>query len=365
MQSRIVILFFILAFGTSFFNCTQQEKKKAGQSSAIDSVAVINLKKLPLLKKLTFPAELIPVERAEISARMQGYVKELKVDIGDQVKKGEILVILDAPELIASYAQASAEAQTVYAKHLTSKDRYKRYMNASKVAGTMSAAEMESAKNQMLADSSAAEAARSKLNISSQLKDYLILRSPFDGIVTQRNADKGTLTGTSGSKPILMIENVGVLRLRIPVPETYSAAIPDTSVVKFAVDALPGKIFQATLSRKSGSISLSNRTETWEFTVQNPGKVLKSGMYANATLQLGREELSFLVPTSAVVTNLEKKFVIRLKDGQTEWVDVKTGFNQNDKIEIFGSLQEGDNLLTSASDEIKPGMKLKAKATKK
>ena len=365
MQSRIVILFFILAFSTSLFNCSQQEKKKVGPGSALDSVAVFNLKKLPLLKKITVPAELIPMERAEIYAKMQGYVKELKVDIGDQVKKGEILVILDAPELIASYTQSSAEAQSAYARQLTSTDRYKRFLNASRVAGTMALAEMESAKNQMLADSSAAEAAKSKLKANSQLKDYLVLRSPFDGIVTQRNADRGTLTGTSGSKPIFVIENVDMLRLRIPVPETYSAAISDTSVVNFTVDALPGKICQATLSRKSGSISLSNRTETWEFTVQNPAKILKSGMYANATLRLGRGELSFQVPSSSIVTNLERKFVIRLKDGQAEWVDVRTGFNQNDKVEIFGAVQEDDLLLTSASDEIKPGTKLKAKGLKK
>ena len=365
MQSRIVILFFILAFSTSLVNCSQQEKKKVGPGSALDSVAVFSLKKLPLLKKITFPAELIPMERAEIYAKMQGFVKELKVDIGDQVKKGEILVILDAPELIASYAQAAAEAQTAYARQLTSTDRYKRFLNASRVAGTMALAEMESAKNQMLADSSAAEAAKSKLSVNNQLKEYLVIRSPFDGIVTQRNADRGNLTGTSGSKPIFVIENVGVLRLRIPVPETYSAAISDTSVVNFIVDALPGKVYQATLSRKSGSISLSNRTETWEFIAQNPSKMLKSGMYANATLRLGREELSFLVPFSAIVTNLEKKFVVRLKDGQTEWVDVKTGFNQNDKVEIFGAVQEGDFLLSSASDEIKPGTKLKAKGSNK
>ena len=147
MQSRIVILFFILAFSTSLFNCSQQEKKKVGPGSALDSVAVFNLKKLPLLKKITVPAELIPMERAEIYAKMQGYVKELKVDIGDQVKKGEILVILDAPELIASYTQSSAEAQSAYARQLTSTDRYKRFLNASRVAGTMALAEMESAKN--------------------------------------------------------------------------------------------------------------------------------------------------------------------------------------------------------------------------
>jgi len=81
-------------------------------------------------------------------------------------------------------------------------------------------------------------------------------------------------------------------------------------------------------------------------------------MFANATLKMGRGELSFLVPASAIVTNLERRFVIRLADGKAEWIDVKNGFSQNDKIEIFGSLHEGDLLLSSATDEIKPGTKL-------
>jgi RND family efflux transporter MFP subunit len=158
---------------------------------------------------------------------------------------------------------------------------------------------------------------------------------------------------------------VSILRLRIPVPEVYTTAISDTSVVNFTVDAMPGKIFTATLSRKSGSISLANRTETWEFIFPNKEKTLKPGMFANAAIRLGREELSFMVPASAVTTTLEKKFVIRLSNGVAEYVDVKTGFNQNDKLEIFGAINEGDIILSAATDEIKPGTKLVGKAVKK
>ena len=86
-------------------------------------------------------------------------------------------------------------------------------------------------------------------------------------------------------------------------------------------------------------------------------------MFANATLNLGREERSFLVPSSAIATNLERRFVIRLREGKAEWIDVKNGFNQNDRIEIFGALQEGDLLLNNATDEIKPGTKLSPKIT--
>ncbi|MDO9186226.1 MAG: efflux RND transporter periplasmic adaptor subunit [Bacteroidia bacterium] len=348
----------IITFGLLITSCSQNDSKQEAKKQVVDSIAVFTLKKEPVNKQILFPAELTSFERAEIYAKVGGYINELKVDIGDRVEKGQVLVILDAPELISNYAQANSDVQTARSKYQTSLDAYKRILNAAKVNGTIATGELERVKNQMSADSSSLESAKSKLNANAQLKDYLTIRSPFNGIVTQRNVDPGTLVGTNNTKPLLIVENVSMLRLRIPVPEVYTAAIPDTSVIKFSVDAQPGKTYTAILSRKSGAINLVNRTETWEFIYQNTNNQLKAGMFANASIKLGRKELSFLVPASAIVTNQEKRFVIRLKDGKAEWIDVKNGISQNDKVEIFGFLNEGDIILIRATDEIKPETKL-------
>ncbi|HTF30629.1 MAG TPA: efflux RND transporter periplasmic adaptor subunit, partial [Flavitalea sp.] len=322
-----------------------------------DSVTVFTLKKEPVTKQVNFPAELTSLERAEIFAKVSGYIKSVKADIGDRVQKGQVLAILEAPEFSSDYSQANANAQTAYSKFAGSLDTYKRILNASKVDGTIAANELEKAKSQMMADSSSLEAAKSRLTSIAQLRDYLTIRAPFSGIITQRNVDVGTLVGTNNTKPLLVLENNSSLRLRIPVPEAYTAAIPDTSYINFIVDAQPNTTFKAKLSRKAGSLNLSNRTETWEYLYLNSGNQLKSGMYANALLKLGRKENSFVVPSTAVATNLEKRFVIRLKDGQAEWVDVRNGITMNDKVEIFGNLNEGDLLLVRATDEIKQGTK--------
>lgn len=358
MKFSILTIFSVFATSLFITSCSSTNEKKETKDAPLDSVAVFPLKKEQVNKQLIFPAELIPLEKAEIYAKVSGYINELKVDIGDKVEKGQVLAILDAPEIISNYAQANSDAQSARSKYQTGLDGYKRILNASKVNGTIAAGELESAKNKMLSDSSSYEAAKAKLNANAQLKDYLTIRSPFSGIITQRNADAGTLVSASNAKPLLVVENVSALRLRIPVPEAYTAAIPDTTIIKFSVDAQPGKTFIAELSRKSGAINLVNRTETWEFIYQNKDNKLKSGMYANATIKMGREDLSFLVPTSAVTTNQERKFVIRLKDGLADWVDVKSGISQKDKMEIFGSLNEGDMLLVRATDEIKPETKL-------
>ena len=361
MKFSHIIVLAVAAASTLIAGCSQNNSKRKVKQSSVDSVAVFSLKKEQINKQITFPAELTPLERAEIYAKVSGYINEFKVDIGDRVKKGQVLANLDAPELISNYAQINSDEQTARSKYQTSLDAYKRFLNASKVSGTISAEEMEKAKNLVLSDSSALEAAKSKLNANAQIKDYLTIQAPFNGIITQRNFDPGTLVGTNNSKPLLVVENTETLRLRVPVPEAYTMSIPDTSVIRFTVDAQPGKIFTATLSRKSGSINLSNRTETWEYIYQNTNNQLKSGMFATASIKFGRKELSFLVPESAVVTNLEKRFVIRLKNNKAELVDVTNGISQDDKVEIFGMLSEGDILLVRATDEIKPGTKLTGK----
>jgi len=345
--------------------CKQnQGSKEAAAQAGIDSAAIFLLRKDTVNKQVTFPAELIPLERAEIFAKVSGYVGTLKVDIGDKVSKGQLLAVLEAPETVASYAQANADVQTARSKYLGSLDAYKRIVNAAKVEGTIAAGELEKARSLMMADSAALNATRSKTNAFAQLKDYLTIRAPFSGIVTQRNVDPGTLVSAGNPKPLLVVENISTLRLRVPVPESYTAANAETSTINFTVDAQPDVTYQAKLSRKAGALNLANRTETWEFLFSNSDHQLKSGMFANAILKLGRKAPSFLVPASAVATNLEKRFVIRLKNGKAEWVDVRNGMSLGDRTEIFGDLSEQDTLLIRATDEIKAGTALAPKFLK-
>ena len=354
----------ILVASVLFNACTSDNKEQQTKPVAQDSTTVFILQKQEVNKKFSFPSELTPLERAEIFAKVSGYIKTVKVDIGDKVQQGQVLAIIEAPEMLSNYAQASADVQFANSKYIASLDAFTRIENAAKVNGTVATGELEKSRNQMLADKAAHEATKAKLNAYAQLKDYLTIRSPFSGTIVQRNADIGTLVGTANNKPILVIENTATLRLKVPVQEAYTTAIPDSSFISFTVDAQPDKKYFAKLSRKTGAINKDNRTETWEFIYNNSKQELKSGMYANATMKLGRSGTSFVVAPSAIATTLEKRFVIRLKDGKTEWIDVRNGMNTGDKIEIFGSLNEGDTLLMKATDEIKEGTKLIARLKK-
>ncbi len=309
------------------------------------------LKSQNVSKTLKIPAELLPYEKAEISAKVQAFVQKINVDIGDRVKAGMILAILDAPESAARYAEATAKVQETKARFLASQDKYNRLLEASKSEGVIATGELISAKNQMQADSASLAAATSMSQIYKQLQDYLIIRAPFAGIITKRTVDPGDLVGT-GSNALFTLESTDRLRLKVPVPETYVSSIPTAQELTFTTDAIVNQSFVATLSRKSGSIDPATRTEIWEYTFDNRNGTLKPGMYTTAQLALNRTAPSFVVPFTAVVTTLERKFVTRIKNGQTEWIDVRSGIALNDGVEIFGS------------EEIKPGTSVPVKIEK-
>lgn len=361
MNNITNILIFIIAVAGLATGCKNETVTEDKQTEKVDSVPTFILQKESFNKEISFPGELLPIERAEIFAKVSGYVNSVKVDIGDAVKKGQVIAVLDAPEVVANYAQVNSDLQTARSKYTGSMDAYKRITNAAKVDGTVAAGELEKFKSQMMADSAALGASKAKLNAYAQLKSYLVIRAPFSGVITQRNIDPGTLVGTGNTKPMLVLENNRILRLRLPIPEAYTASNTDSSSIQFTVDAYPDEIYDAKLSRKAGALNLTNRTETWEFIYSNKGNELKSGMYANARIKFGRSAPSFFVPSSAVVTNLEKRFVIRLKNGKSEWVDVRNGISVENKTEIFGNLTEGDTLLVRGTDEIKPAQKIETK----
>jgi len=348
-MNRSAILFFLAIL----IGCTDK-KSQPTSSVKIDSVEVFALKKELVVKMLALPAELRPWERAELYAKVEGYVKELKVDIGSRVKRNDILVIIDAPEVTANYARSAADLQGALSKYKTSLDTYKRMVSASREKGAVSDSELEKVRNQMLTDSATHEAAKSGTNAYAQLKNYLVIRAAFDGVITQRNVDPGTLVGKS-QQPMLVLENLNKLRVRVAVPEMYTSAIPESSTINFTVEAEPSKKYSATLARKSNQIDSKTRTELWEFEVMNTKGELKSGMYGSVAFNLQRAEPSFAVPYSAVVTNLERKFVITMRDGKSKWVDVKTGINMKDRIEIFAELKEGDLIIQKANDEMNDG----------
>ena len=324
----------------------------------IDSVKVFVLTTDSAQKTISLPGELLPNENAQLRAKIQGYIKKLNADIGSKVSKGQVLALIDAPEINTRVQELNEKVNAARSRYRSSKDYFERINTASKTDGVIAPSELQRTKNQMLADSSEYNAALFAASSYRQVGNYLAIVAPYNGIISKRNIEVGSFVGNANEKPLFELEDNATLRLRVPVPEIYTgAALPDNTG-DLTTRSLPDKKFKAKLVRKSGSIDNATRSEIWEFVIPNDDRQLKAGSYADVKLHFLRSQESFVVAASAVVTTLEKKFVIKVSNNTTQWIDVRPGFNMGDKQEIFGELRAGDTLVLKGNEELKAGTKL-------
>ena len=359
MRITCLILFAVLF--VSACNDEQQPPALVKDPDKTDTVKAFILKMDKVGKQITLPGELLPYEQVAIRPKLAGYIRQIKCDIGSVVKKGQVLAVIDAPEIESRLQEAAGKMQAGKAKYEASKDTYGRILEASHADGVIAPDELQRARNQMLADSADYAALSYSSKSSKQIGNYLVIMAPFNGVITQRNVNEGTYVGVSNEKPIVEIEDNSRLRLQIPVPEALTDVQLKDNKIHFSTKANPDQSFEGVLVRKSGSIETGTRTELWEFEIKNDKYILKPGAFADVKLEISRKQPSLMVPFSAVVPTQEKKFVIRVSGGTIEWVDVSQGLNLNDRTEIFGKLREGDTIALKGNEELKPGTKVIAK----
>jgi len=319
------------------------------------------------------PAQLTAYEVVDVYSKVTGFVKWIKVDRGSRVEGGEQIAQLEAPELLAQRAQAqamfqSAESQLTAAQAKLAADQatYQRMSAAAKTPGVVALNDLEVAQKAAEADEAnvaalrkGANAAQEALRAVSQLEAYLNITAPFDGQVTTRYVHPGALVGPAGgagaATPIVQIQTLARRRLVVPVPEYDAAGIPEGTEVSFTVPSYPGRIFKAPISRVSHSVDVKTRTMPVELDVRDPRGELTPGIFCEVSWPMRRAYPTLFVPATAVGSDLERTFVIRVRDNRAEWVDVKTGASSGNLIEVFGDLREGDEVALRGTDELRPG----------
>jgi len=348
----------IVLIVVSACNNNQSTVTTKKEETKTDSIKVFLLTLDSAQKQITLPGELLANENVQVRAKVQGYIKKLNVDIGSKVRRGQVLALIDAPEINTRVEELNEKVKAAKSRYLSSKDYYDRIYTASKTDGVVAGNELERTKNQMMADSSEYNAAKFAASSYRQIGNYLAIIAPINGIVTKRNIDVGSFVGNANEKPLLELEDNSRLRLQVAIPEIYTGAILTDNSGELTTRSLPNKKFKANLIRKAGSIDEATRSEIWEFEIPNPSRELKAGSYADVKLRFLRPQQSLAVPVSAVVTTLERKFVIKVSNDTTQWVDIRAGFNMGDKQEVFGELHAGDTIVLKANEELKAGTKL-------
>ena len=172
-------------------------------------------------------------------------------------------------------------------------------------------------------------------------------------MITARKVDPGALVGTGTM--IVTVQNNNTLRLRVSVPEIYTASAGKSRNIQFSIDVYPEQKFTGVVGRKTETVDPVTRTELWEYEVNNTNHLLKAGVFVNAKINIERKGESFIVPPSAVATTQEKKFLIRVDHHKAEWIDIRQGITTDSGMEVFGNLKTGDTLLIKGTDERKPG----------
>ena len=352
---------------------TGNTQGRGSSASAARTVPVVSVVARSFDRMLPLPGDLMAFQDVAIHARVQGFIQSISVDRGSVVRRGALLARIDAPELKAQLSEAEAKVQTAEAQQLEAqaaltaeRSTFDRLKQASKTPGVVAGNDIEVAQQKVEAararvDASArnVEAVRQAARAVRDVEGYLQVTAPFDGVVTERSAHVGSLVSPS-SGLIVRVQQVSPLRLVAAIPETYIAGAGVGQEIEFTVAAFPGETFTAKLARLARALDPKTRTMAVELDVNNAAGRLAPGMFAEIRWPVRRPGSSLLVPKTAVATTTERTFVVRVRDGLVEWIDVKRGAAMNDLVEVLGNLKPGDQVAVRATDELRAGTRVRA-----
>lgn len=356
-----IVFLLILIITTSCNNDKNQNKnieKEKPEVAKDAEVEAFILKKSDLTSSIKIPGELIAFQQVDLYAKVNSYIKKMHVDVGSEVKAGQLLAELEAPEINSQLSAVESKLKSQEAIYFASKATYDRLVETSKTPGTISKNDLDLANSKQKSDLAQLEAAKSNYHEILNTKEYLQIKAPFSGIITSRNVSLGAYVGPSGKgsdSPLFTLQEHNKLRLVVSIPEAYSAYITSKSEVDFSVNSISNEKYHAKISRLSGSLDTKLRSQHIEMDINNENHLLLSGMIAEVQIPLKSNTNAYLVPISAVLNSTTGVFIISIHQNSNFWVPVKTGRTYDGKTEIFGSLKAGDTILNRASEEIRNG----------
>jgi RND family efflux transporter MFP subunit len=387
-----VIAAVLIGFAIWFFHHDRAEPVSVN-AEALPTANVTPVLRDSISHSLNLAGEFQPYQVVDVHAKVSGYIRRIYVDIGDKVRKGETLAVLEVPELdaqvkgtVAEFARskdeitrahhevvrAQSEAQSIHAD-------YERLKQASAAQpGLIAQQELDDAQSKDLSSAAQVDAAKSALAAAEKqsaysdadnqrvhdLEAYTNVTAPLNGVIVWRYADTGALiqAGTTSdvqSLPIVKLSQSDLLRLRLPVPEGSVQYIHEGDEVQVHVDAV-NRTFIGKVVRFTRNVSADTRTMETEIDVPNADLTLTPGMYANATLQLEHHDNTLTIPIQAVVQNGNQATVL-IVDGQNrvQVRPVQLGIQSSSRAEVVRGLHDGDRVITGGQSNYQEGEKVR------
>jgi len=385
---RFALAGMVVALAVSLASCSG-DRTQVQASGATITVGVTKVAKKSLGRQITLSSELVPFQEIDVYAKESGYVKKLMVDYGTRVKAGQVMAILEIPELEAQLQEDQAEIKNAANQVNRAQHELERYQAQYKALhlqytrlngvfesqpGIVAQQEVDDAQGKDMAASSQVDAgqaaleaaqsqlsaARAKLTHDQSLFDYSRITAPFSGVVTERYANLGTLVqaGTSSSTqaiPIVKLSQDDLFRLVIPVPESYVRYIHIGDPVDVRVPSL-NKTFPGKVARFSVDVKEATRTMHTEVDVQNRDRVLMPGLYADADVALEHRDDIPTIPLQAVNHEGNKTTVFVVgKNSEIEDRTITLGLQTANDAEVVSGLAEGEQVVVSDRSGLKPG----------
>jgi RND family efflux transporter MFP subunit len=391
VTSRVRHELWLAALLAAAAGCTGCTSKTSAAPQEVPVVAASRAVRMDMRNDVTLTAELEPYYEVDVMAKEAGYIRRMLVDIGDHVKAGQLLCVLEIPELQDDLQRAKADVQTATAEQSAAEQDRKRAVAAEAIAHLSytrildvskkepglvplqevdvahsrdleAEAQVASAEQGIQASISRLQAAKAALDHENALVEYTRIVSPLNGVITQRYASDGAMiqAGTSSNTqamPVVHVAEDDVLRLTLPVPEAYVGTIHDGESVTVTVPAL-NRTFPGTVTRFADRVQSSTRTMTAEVDLKNPKLGLIPGMYAEVQLNLADSPDAIAVPIGAVEsTGDERKVYVVDSAGMVHVRTVTTGIQNPQFVQIESGIQPGDAVILGNHSGVQAGAK--------
>jgi RND family efflux transporter MFP subunit len=355
-----IVILVVVVHGIAVRDADERSLAKQAVVSSIPSVDIVYPVASTLSAEIALPGNTEAFVDTPIYSRTNGYLKQWYFDIGAHVRKGQLMAVIETPELDQQLQVAQADLKSSQANLDLANTTSGRYQNLLKT-NSVSKQETDVAVSDAAAKQAAVDASMANVRRLEQLQSFEKVYAPFDGIVTARNTDIGALiSGGSNSTPkeLFHLAAIGKLRVYVAVPEQYSPAIRDGGKAMLTLDEYPGRSFSGTIARNSNAIDPASRTLNVEVDIDNPKGELLPGAYVFVHFKVPEHAATLMLPSDTLLFRSEGLRVGVVRNNHVQLVPVTIGKDAGATVEISSGLESTDAVILDPSDSLTSGQEV-------
>jgi RND family efflux transporter MFP subunit len=355
--TMFILLVIVILLGIRARERAESKLRQNTNEAAVEEVVIIHPKQNSPIDEVVLPGETQPYINSPVYARASGYLVKWFHDIGSRVKKGDLLAVVDAPELDKQLDQAQADLETSKANSNLAKITADRWQGLVKTRSVSKQSTDQAVDNQRASDATVNSYAANQGHYA-KLVGFEKIYAPFDGIITMRNTDNGWLIAAGLNTPgqeLFQIGQISTLRVFVAVPEVYSRAAHVGSKATLTLDEYPDQTFQGTVTRTSSSIDIASRTLNTEVDIDNSKGLLLPGAYVRVHLALPAQIHSVIIPSSTLLFRTQGLQVGVVRNNVAQLVPVSIGTDFGETVQVTSGLSTSDDVIQNPYDSLVSG----------